>query len=284
MNTQTGLLTVARTETASELEVVVLSLDNLVRTAQVTVPLVGDQVELFFTTPGSVMRGRSAQLPYHLVHTGNASSVVKVELLPGINNTTITPVPGANYIELQVGRDERANSLQVRLTPEHDDTQSITRTIRIVDVPAVPTPSGGRPAGHVVASAPPRVNYSSPAPGTPAFLVASSAAHANNVLNGFSEGLSTGATAVAGISAESLLASVQSGIAADVSVAWSANTPFAIVQPTATTPGRITGVLVVTIGNSATAVLVNIEIPRLGEEAVPTTATSEQETTEDPEE
>ncbi|MCL2853392.1 MAG: hypothetical protein FWE20_10255 [Defluviitaleaceae bacterium] len=64
-------------------------------------------------------------------------------------------------------------------------------------------------------------------------------------------------------SAESVLSPIQSVMASGVSAAWSQNTPFRIVPATATTDGRITGLIQITYSTFRTAIVFDIVLPAL---------------------
>ncbi|MCL2853291.1 MAG: cadherin-like beta sandwich domain-containing protein [Defluviitaleaceae bacterium] len=65
------------------------------------------------------------------------------------------------------------------------------------------------------------------------------------------------------ITAESVLSDIRAVLPSGVTAAWSPNTPFALVPATDTTEGVITGIIIITYGQTRSAIVLNITIPSL---------------------
>jgi hypothetical protein len=257
----TGELFVSELEQNSHLRVRANSFDRPGTFAEVVIALTGANVHLGFSPPHNVQRGRTIMLDA-APHFGGLPTSRAVDWKITGNTTGITeltPIGGLRHTaELVIGASEPSGSVTITVTSVHDPEVSVVRTINLVTVTTPQPPANRAAAQAALNSITGRINHNSPAPGTPAFVVSSSASHARNTIRDFGDNASTS------ITAEAILSAVQSGLAPDVTIAWSNHTPFRMVQPTATAPGRITGVLVVRVGTSATAVLVDIEIPAEG--------------------
>jgi hypothetical protein len=96
------------------------------------------------------------------------------------------------------------------------------------------------------------------------FALGSTLAAARGSVSGIREMVSTAMGNT--LSADDILSAISSGVAAGVTVEWSPNTPFNIVEATTTAPGRITGLIIITVGTNRSAILLDIEIPMLEEE------------------
>jgi hypothetical protein len=94
---------------------------------------------------------------------------------------------------------------------------------------------------------------------------------------------STATTALRGTvsnatTAESVLDQVSANLPTGATAEWSPNAPFTIVPATETTEGRIRGTIIIRVGNSSTAVLVDAIIPRLAPGAGAAATTGDGET------
>lgn len=272
INMISGELAVDMFEPADYLTVTALAVGNINRRQSIQVPLSGNNVDIQFNPPAYVVRGRQLDLTAYVVAVGDATPGVQYSIT-GIAESNLTQIGiGGSTAQLRIGSAETASSVTVTVTSLFNKEVSVSCAIKITDT-AVPGAGTITPQGVSVRVPSPLVIASS-APGTPAYLLSSGSAHTNNVIKQLAEAPNTD------ITAESMLAQIQAGLGSEVNAVWSRYNPFKLVMPSATAPGRITGTIVLSVGNSATAVLVIIELPQL--DAQPQ-ATQEPEPEHEPE-
>ena len=80
---------------------------------------------------------------------------------------------------------------------------------------------------------------------------------AQNSINRISVNFSNATTA------DEILSVVRAALTGGAVANWSENTPFTVVPATATTPGKITGIIMISVENSHSAIVLNVVIPPL---------------------
>ena len=144
-------------------------------------------------------------------------------------------------------------------------------TITVGGQPVTPSPSPWAPppagGGGIVTVPHPDIQVPSigrrtpnPAPGTALHAFHTGMSFANRAAIGVRRTASNDTTA------DSIIQAIRANLPPGVTAEWSSRTPFRITPATDDTPGRITGLIIVTVSNYSSAINFNIVIPELLDE------------------